>query len=87
MDCEVPILGLKLIRSVVRSMIGDIPLCLGGEVDCVKGEPASPLCWSRAVADGCSAEVGAPHPGLEGCMELKTNKVIENDRQEGVFHK
>lgn len=23
--------------SVVRSSIGDIPLCLGGEVDCVKG--------------------------------------------------
>jgi len=24
--------------SVVRSTIGDIPLCLGGEVDCVQGE-------------------------------------------------
>lgn len=30
--------GRELIGSVVRSMIGDIPLCLGGEVDCVKGE-------------------------------------------------
>ena len=28
---------LILPRSVVRSAIGDIPLCLGGEVDCVQG--------------------------------------------------
>ena len=26
------------LRSVVRSAIGQIPLCLGGEVDCVDGE-------------------------------------------------
>jgi RAT1-interacting protein len=34
-----------------------------------------------------SADVGADHPGLERCMELKTNKVIENERQEAAFHK
>lgn len=30
----------KLIHllSVVRSAIGEIPLCIAGEVDCVKGE-------------------------------------------------
>jgi RAT1-interacting protein len=33
------------------------------------------------------AELGSPHPGLEGCMELKTNKVIENEKQEMIFHK
>ncbi|WRT69205.1 uncharacterized protein IL334_006189 [Kwoniella shivajii] len=55
--------------SVVRSAIGDIPLCLGGEVDCVRAEP------------------GTPHPGLEKCVELKTNKVIENEKQEFTFHK
>ncbi|WWD06912.1 hypothetical protein V865_005009 [Kwoniella europaea PYCC6329] len=55
--------------SVVRSAIGDIPLCLGGEVDCVKAEP------------------GSPHPGLDKCVELKTNKVIENEKQEFTFHK
>ncbi|OCF79056.1 hypothetical protein I204_01000 [Kwoniella mangroviensis CBS 8886] len=55
--------------SVVRSAIGDIPLCLGGEVDCVKAEP------------------GLPHPGLDKCVELKTNKVIENEKQEFTFHK
>lgn len=32
-------------------------------------------------------EVGSPHPGLEGCLELKTNKVIENEKQEGIFHR
>ncbi|WVW79529.1 hypothetical protein I302_101498 [Kwoniella bestiolae CBS 10118] len=55
--------------NVVRSAIGDIPLCLGGEVDCVKAEP------------------GTPHPGLDQCVELKTNKVIENEKQEFTFHK
>ncbi|KAK4685237.1 RAT1-interacting protein, partial [Tremellales sp. Uapishka_1] len=55
--------------NVVRSAIGDIPLCLGGEVDCVERPP------------------GDPNPGLTGCIELKTNKVIENPKQEYVFHK
>ncbi|WWC72955.1 uncharacterized protein I206_106919 [Kwoniella pini CBS 10737] len=55
--------------NVVRSAIGDIPLCLGGEVDCVRAEP------------------GTSHPGLESCVELKTNKVIENEKQEFIFHK
>ncbi|WWC63877.1 uncharacterized protein I303_106482 [Kwoniella dejecticola CBS 10117] len=55
--------------NVVRSAIGDIPLCLGGEVDCVRAEP------------------GTPHPGLEKCVELKTNRVIENEKQEFIFHK
>ncbi|WWD21178.1 hypothetical protein CI109_105662 [Kwoniella shandongensis] len=55
--------------NVVRSAIGEIPLCLGGEVDCVR------------------AEIGSPHPGLERTVELKTNKVIENERQDAVFHK
>ncbi|WWC91055.1 uncharacterized protein L201_005996 [Kwoniella dendrophila CBS 6074] len=55
--------------NVVRSAIGDIPLCLGGEVDCVRAEP------------------GTSHPGLNKCVELKTNKVIENEKQEFTFHK
>ncbi|OCF35706.1 protein RAI1 [Kwoniella heveanensis CBS 569] len=55
--------------TVVRSAIGDIPLCLGGEVDCVR------------------AEVGTPHPGLNKCVELKTNKVIYNEKQDAIFHK
>ncbi|KAL7421087.1 decapping endonuclease targeting mRNA [Cryptotrichosporon argae] len=55
--------------NVVQSAVGDIPLCLGGEVDCVRAEP------------------GASHPGLAACIELKTNKVIENERQDAVFHK
>lgn len=25
-------------ESLVRSAIGDVPLCLGGEVDCIRGE-------------------------------------------------
>lgn len=29
-------------QSVVRSVIGDVPLCLGGEVDCVKAPPGTP---------------------------------------------
>lgn len=71
--------------SVIRSAIGEIPLCLGGEVDCVKG--ATRISSARNGRLICAAEVGAPHPGLDGCMELKTNKVIENERQEGIFHK
>ncbi|ORX39312.1 RAI1 like PD-XK nuclease-domain-containing protein [Kockovaella imperatae] len=55
--------------NIVRSAIGDIPLCLGGEVDCVNVPP------------------GSPHPGLLGCMELKTNKVIENQKQDIIFNK
>lgn len=55
--------------NVVRSGIGEIPFCLGGEVDCVQARP------------------GEPHPGLEGCMELKTNKVIETEKQDMIFHK
>ncbi|WVF65405.1 hypothetical protein IAT40_000132 [Kwoniella sp. CBS 6097] len=55
--------------NVVRSAIGDIPLCLGGEVDCVR------------------AEMGTPHPGLNKCVELKTNKVIYNEKQDNIFHK
>ncbi|RSH76626.1 Protein rai1 [Apiotrichum porosum] len=55
--------------NIVRSAIGEIPLCLGGEVDCVQ------------------AEVGAPNPGLDACVELKTNKVIDSDRADMVFHK
>jgi RAT1-interacting protein len=31
--------------------------------------------------------VGAGHPGLEACVELKTNKVVENEKQEVIFHK
>lgn len=34
-----------------------------------------------------TAEVGAPNPGLEACVELKTNKVIDSERADGVFHK
>lgn len=34
-----------------------------------------------------AAEPGTPHPGLDRCMELKTNKVIENEKQEMIFHK
>lgn len=33
------------------------------------------------------APVGAEHPGLEACIELKTNKVVENEKQEVIFHK
>ncbi|WVQ81372.1 decapping nuclease RAI1 [Cryptococcus sp. DSM 104549] len=55
--------------NVVRSAVGDIPLCLGGEVDCVRAEP------------------GSPNPGLSQCLELKTNKVIHNAKQDSVFHK
>ncbi|TXT13195.1 hypothetical protein VHUM_01596 [Vanrija humicola] len=54
---------------VVRSAIGDVPVCLGGEVDCVRARP------------------GSPNPGLEACVELKTNKVIESERHDAVFHK
>ena len=35
----------------------------------------------------CSAEPGASHPGLEKCMELKTNGPITNANQERTFHK
>ncbi|AAW44182.1 enzyme regulator, putative [Cryptococcus deneoformans JEC21] len=55
--------------NVVRSAIGEIPLCIAGEVDCVKAEP------------------GSPNPGLSGCMELKTNKVIQHPGHEAMFHK
>ncbi len=34
-----------------------------------------------------TAKIGDPHPGLEGCMELKTNKIIENEKQEAILHK
>lgn len=57
------------VLSVVRSAIGEIPLCIAGEVDCVKAEP------------------GSPNPGLSGCMELKTNKVIQHPGHEAMFHK
>jgi len=33
------------------------------------------------------AQPGAPYPGLDKTVELKTNKVIRNPRQEAVFHK
>jgi len=33
-----PPLPLALSQSLVRSAIGDIPLFLGGEVDCVEGK-------------------------------------------------
>ena len=35
----------------------------------------------------CLAVLGSPHLGLKGCMELKTNKVIENEKQDAIFHK
>lgn len=31
--------------------------------------------------------MGAPNPGLDACVELKTNKVIDSDRADMVFHK
>jgi hypothetical protein len=33
------------------------------------------------------AEPGSPHPGLEGCIELKTNMLIRNDRQRLTFER
>lgn len=33
------------------------------------------------------APMGEEHPGLEACMELKTNKVVESEKQEVIFHK
>jgi RAT1-interacting protein len=74
---------------VVRSAIGEYPLCLGGEVDCVEGEcgPERLIHGEDASDMLMAAEVGADHPGLHKCMELKTNKVIENERQEAIFHK
>lgn len=69
--------------SVVRSAIGDIPVCLGGEVDCVQG--TTPL--RREYPILMVAEPGTSHPGLEKCVELKTNKVIRNGGQETAFHK
>ncbi|KAL1407664.1 decapping endonuclease targeting mRNA [Vanrija albida] len=57
------------VRDVVRSAVGDVPVCLGGEVDCVMGQP------------------GTPNPGLSSTVELKTNKVIESERHDAVFHK
>lgn len=33
-----PPLHLALSQSLVRSAIGDVPLLLGGEVDCVEGK-------------------------------------------------
>ena len=76
---------LTICFSVVRSAIGDIPLCLGGEVDCVNGELSHPE--TKLEADIPAASPGNSSPGLEGCMELKTNKVIENEKQEAIFHK
>jgi hypothetical protein len=71
----------------VRSAIGEIPLCLGGEVDCVNSLSSSTLIIVRDGAEESEVEPGSPHLGLEGCMELKTNKVIENEKQEMIFHK
>lgn len=31
--------------------------------------------------------MGAENPGLEAYVELKTNKVIDSDRADAVFHK
>lgn len=72
-------LVVKTDSSVVKSAIGDVPVVLGGEVDCVKGGiPAYPL---------TTAAPGSPNPGLEHCVELKTNKVIDSERADGAFHK
>jgi RAT1-interacting protein len=73
-----------LSESLVRSAIGDIPLFLGGEVDCVDGSLFVYMVMS--VADG-AAEPGSPHPGLEGCVELKTNMLIRNERQQKTFER
>jgi RAT1-interacting protein len=70
-------------QSLVRSAIGDVPLCLGGEVDCVQGTSNI----SAKYYTDRSAEPGAPHPGLEGCVELKTNMLIRNDRQQKTFER
>lgn len=53
----------------MRSAIGDVPLYIGGEVDCVRAPP------------------GEPNPGLEGTIELKTNKVIDSEKADWIFHK
>lgn len=78
--------------SVVRSSIGDIPVCIGGEVDCVDGEyspshyaTAPTHDWSWRLID--AAVPGTPHPGLDKCMELKTNGPVTNPSQERTFHK
>ncbi|EKD04237.1 enzyme regulator [Trichosporon asahii var. asahii CBS 8904] len=52
--------------SIVESSIGEIPVTIGGEVDCVDG---------------------TPNPGLSKCVELKTNKVINDERGDNIFHK
>ena len=40
------------------------------------------------MADGvCVVQPGEPHPGLDKCLELKTNMVIESEKQENIFHK
>ncbi|GMK55772.1 hypothetical protein CspeluHIS016_0208280 [Cutaneotrichosporon spelunceum] len=55
--------------NVVRSAIGDVPILIGGEVDCVR------------------APVGAPNPGLDATVELKTNKVVDSERADRIFLK
>ena len=37
--------------------------------------------------DLIAAEPGTGHPGLEKCVELKTNKVIDTEKQDNIFHK
>lgn len=34
-----------------------------------------------------SVPPGTPNPGLNKCVELKTNKVINDERGDNIFHK
>lgn len=45
------------------------------------------LAGRRYQIDPLSAEPGSPHPGLVGCMELKTNMLIRNERQQKTFER
>lgn len=65
--------------SIVRSGIGSVPLLLGGEVDCVMGMSVQKVLTA--------AQEGSPNPGLQACIELKTNKVVDNEKSDSIFRK
>jgi RAT1-interacting protein len=67
---------------VVKAKIGSVRLYMGGEVDCVDGKYKLnyPAAWLTAFAGTWLKDMGQ-------CVELKTNMVMESQRQRSNFER
>jgi RAT1-interacting protein len=72
---------------VVKSGIEDVRLIMGGEVDCVEGENHLSDRLDNKSMTGVKHTIGEWTGSTECCVELKTNMVIRNERQQTNFER